>query len=106
MTNKAKIFLDTLPVLDHSVKCNSVMIIPNGKMHDSGFETMTYVISNSETNEQYKTNGSSDVLDFHYSNGFRIECIPEYHAVRLWRDSPFNFIPWYSTSSITELDNR
>ena len=102
MTAKTKIFLDALPILDHSIKCNSIMIVPNGKIHDSGFETMTYVVMDNETEKQYKTNGSSDVLSLNKTSGWRMECIPQYHAVSLWRQDAFEFTPWYSTSDVRE----
>ena len=102
MTTKTAKFLETLPILDHSIKCNSIIIIPSGKIHDSGYETMVYVVTDNETKTQYKTNGSSDVLALNETSGWRIECLPQYHAVSLWRRKPVEFIPWYSSSDVRE----
>jgi hypothetical protein len=102
MTKKTKLYLESLPVLDHAIKCKSVMIIPNGKLHDSKFETMTYVIYDVLSKKTYKTNGSSDTLNFENTCGWRIECIPQYHAISVWRQDDFEFIPWYSTSTVRE----
>lgn len=104
MTSKTKMFLETLPILNDSVKSNSVLIIPNGSKHDSGFETMTYVVTDIETKKQYKTHGCSDVLGFYNTEGWSIDCVPEYHAIRLWRSSPFTFIPRYSSAEIKEIN--
>lgn len=95
--------MESLPLLDKSIKTNSLLIIPNGGTHDSGYETMTYVITDIETQEQYKTHGGSDALSFADALGWHIDCVPEYHAIQLWRRDTFVFTPWSSTSEISEV---
>lgn len=102
MTKRTRLYIDSLPVLNDSIRCNSLLIIPNGGKHDSGYETMTYVVTDMKTKKEYKTCGCSDALEFFDTTDWHIDCVPEYHAVRLWRGKPFTFTPWYSSAEIKE----
>ena len=56
---------------------NDIIIVPTGKMHDSGFRCMKYILINWEngTNVVGVVGGYSDVL--HLCNGkARIDCLP------------------------------
>ena len=70
--DKVPYFKETgLTTLTFNTIFNSIVIIPTGEMHDSGYQMMDFVAVSSKTYEpMYKLSGISDVIDLDGIGGY------------------------------------
>lgn len=82
----------------------SIVIIPMGYKHDSGYECMSYILLNKFNKIVGKLYGGSDVIHINGIGGYgynfktlikpinwKIDCLPKSHLLRLFCDKPLKY---------------
>lgn len=55
---------------DSQIEFNDIIIIPNNELHDSGWDTMTFIMIDYKNEKMYKSFGGSDVLHINGIGGY------------------------------------